>query len=592
MSAATTPRQNDFAGQIRNMLTELPGITLPTLVVVPFAISDTERQSLMKLEEVAGCLLVGEKSECLDERCGTLSRDGEWGFPGSDSRSVTYLGWSKAIRPLRLYQALRRKMFWIIALDLFGRWRRQSIPLWYLSYLKGRWQQGRLVSLRARDRLPFVMRNRGWMLAAEKGFRNIRPDPDGALEAGRILLVTGSLCAGGAERQVATTAVSLARSGHEVEVLSMYSGVPATEFYRELVESHVTIRTLTDFPSLLSRTADSQLKPHLDRLQQVDCRALLKLFPATLREEIVMMAASFMLLKPSVVHLWQDHTNLVGGVAALLAGAPRIILAGRNVAPHHFEYHRHYMRSVYRFLLRFPEVQMINNSAAGARSYAEWLSLPETRIGVVRNAVDTGFFKWSVEDVAALRNKWGVPDGSPLVGGVFRFSPEKDPLLWLDSIAIVSQKLPKARFVLLGEGEMQTKIEQRLCELGLSDRVRVAGLVRDMGNAMAAFDVLLLTSKNEGLPNVLIEAQLAGCPVVTTDVGGTAETLVPGVTGWVVSRREKQLLADAVCRTLVDKDWRERACALGQKNAKDNFSVERLLSDTLVVYARKNEDEP
>ena len=298
-----------------------------------------------------------------------------------------------------------------------------------------------------------------------------------------------------------------------------------------------------------------------------------------------MMAASFMLMKPSVVHLWQDHTNLVGGVAALLAGVPRIILAGRNVAPYHFEYHRRYMSSMYTFLLRFPNVRLINNSLAGARSYAEWLGLQKEQISVVRNAVDASAFKYSSAGTAALRNEWGVSDGCPLVGGVFRFSPEKDPLLWLDSIALVAAAIPETRFVLLGEGGLQTRIAERVHELGLSNRVRIVGLVKDMGTAMGAFDALLLTSKNEGLPNVLIEAQLAGCPVVTTDVGGSAETVLPGITGWVVLQREARLLADAVCRTLEDSVWRENARSAAREFAKNRFSVDRMLQDTLTVYA-------
>ena len=78
------------------------------------------------------------------------------------------------------------------------------------------------------------------------------------------------------------------------------------------------------------------------------------------------------------------------------------------------------------------------------------------------------------------------------------------------------------------------EVERQIDELGLADRVRLIKPISDLGLVYAAFDVVLLTSMVEGLPNMLIEAQAAGCPVVTTDVGGTREAIFEGVTGILV----------------------------------------------------------
>ena len=87
----------------------------------------------------------------------------------------------------------------------------------------------------------------------------------------------------------------------------------------------------------------------------------------------------------------------------------------------------------------------------------------------------------------------------------------------------------------------------RFCEAaereGISERLTLAGVTNDVLSAMSIMDVFLLSSFGEGLPNVLLEAQWAGTPVVVTDVGGAKEALDPGVTGWAIDTDVPQHLA-------------------------------------------------
>jgi glycosyltransferase involved in cell wall biosynthesis len=106
----------------------------------------------------------------------------------------------------------------------------------------------------------------------------------------------------------------------------------------------------------------------------------------------------------------------------------------------------------------------------------------------------------------------------------------------------------------------------------------------DVGLGYAALDVLLLTSSVEGLPNVLIEAQAAGRPVVATDVGGTREAIDDGRTGLIVAQRSAQRLAQAVLRILGDASFRERARTEGPSFAARQFGYERMLRETMELY--------
>ena len=95
-----------------------------------------------------------------------------------------------------------------------------------------------------------------------------------------------------------------------------------------------------------------------------------------------------------------------------------------------------------------------------------------------------------------------------------RFAAEKDPDLWLETAAVIAAARPDVRFVLAGYGEHADDVARKVQEFGVADRVILPGPTADVGLVYAAMDVLMMTSRFEGVPNVLIEAQAAGVPVV------------------------------------------------------------------------------
>lgn len=109
------------------------------------------------------------------------------------------------------------------------------------------------------------------------------------------------------------------------------------------------------------------------------------------------------------------------------------------------------------------------------------------------------------------------------------------------------------------------------------------GYERDAAAAIAAMDVFLLTSRAEGLPNVLIEAQGFGVPVVTTNAGGAAETLDEGRTGFAVPHCAERL-AQAVLRILGDAAWRQAVRTAAPRFVREQFSTVRMVDRTLDAY--------
>lgn len=123
----------------------------------------------------------------------------------------------------------------------------------------------------------------------------------------------------------------------------------------------------------------------------------------------------------------------------------------------------------------------------------------------------------------------------------------------------------------------------------MSGRILMPGHEKNAAAAIAAMDVFLLTSRVEGLPNVLVEAQALGVPVVTTNPGGVMETLVEGKTGLVVPPHSADLLADAVLKFLDDRSWCEAVRQAAPAFVREHFSLSRMMDLTLDAYFAQGE---
>jgi glycosyltransferase involved in cell wall biosynthesis len=243
------------------------------------------------------------------------------------------------------------------------------------------------------------------------------------------------------------------------------------------------------------------------------------------------------------------------------------------------------MRPGYRRLVRFSNVRLLNNSEAGARDYARWLRQRRRSITVIRNGIDiTEIRSPTPQDIAAYRRKVGLPPGSIVVGGIFRLGEEKRPILWAKIAAAVACKRSDVRFLVIGEGPLQTEVKTLAEREGFSDRLLMPGPETNSALPLALMTCLMLTSRVEGLPNVLLEAQAVGIPVVTSRVGGAPEATDHGLCGWVVDGDDPAPYVDRILAVLGDARWRTAAGRAGPALMLHRFGMDRMISETLEVY--------
>ena len=132
--------------------------------------------------------------------------------------------------------------------------------------------------------------------------------------------------------------------------------------------------------------------------------------------------------------------------------------------------------------------------------------------------------------------------------------PHKGQRHLIEAAALVVRKVPDARFVIAGEGELRPALERQIKEHRLEKHVLLAGFRPDVLSLHKAFDIFVMSSITEGLGTSLLDAMAAAKPIVATATGGIPEVVVDGVTGILVPPRDDAAMADAIVRLLKDAD--------------------------------------
>ena len=294
--------------------------------------------------------------------------------------------------------------------------------------------------------------------------------------------------------------------------------------------------------------------------------------------------------RPAIVHTHAAKGGTLGRTATLLAFAGR-----RPVLVHTFHGHS---------LTGYFSGRVAGVYTAVERALARWTDAlvavsPEVRDDLVRLGVAgpdrfvvvplgfdlSRFLSDSdrAERRAALRADWGLDADAEVITLVARLVPIKRVDRFLRVARLLAER-PRARFVIVGDGELREHLTASADAAELGDRLCWAGFRRDMPDVCFASDVVMLTSDNEGTPVSLIEAQAAAVPVVGTDVGGVRSAVRDGETGILAAPEDEPGLARAAAALLDDHELAARISAAGRRHAAASFAVERLVDDHDRLY--------
>ncbi|HUJ48235.1 MAG TPA: glycosyltransferase [Rhizomicrobium sp.] len=392
-----------------------------------------------------------------------------------------------------------------------------------------------------------------------------------------LVMIAHSLTAGGAERIVADTFRRL-RADARFDWVKLYlfnlSHDSNSDFYLPLTGLRAAE------PIVLDRNCELQKPFHF--------------LPPDLGKTAQAIYNQIACDKPDIVHASLEPLTLSAGFAALLAGVPRIVLHTHNMRPttlYRESTTAPRWRDCYRSLLSQHGVSLIGCAAASIADYADWIGLPDkTNLHVVYNGLNFDEFRPQNPDAAgALRDALNIPRDATVIGTAFKFRAEKRPHLWVDAARGVLDWRPDCRFIMFGDGPLLAETQAYIDRLGLAQHFTLPGLVADLHRWLPMLDLFLLCSSCEALPNVLLESQAAGVPVIAHHVGGIGETMIDGKTGVLVQEDSAAALSSAVLKAISDPFWRLRASKDGRAFVRKRFSPENMIENLSAILLHQDD---
>jgi glycosyltransferase involved in cell wall biosynthesis len=187
-------------------------------------------------------------------------------------------------------------------------------------------------------------------------------------------------------------------------------------------------------------------------------------------------------------------------------------------------------------------------------------------------------------DSTEPRIAWLEQSAGPTAICVASLLNKKGHVHLLEAFRRVRRRAPAARLLLVGEGPLRSALEKAAAGPDLDGAVYFAGYRADVAALLSRCDLFVLSSLEEGMPNALLEAMAAGIPSVVTDVGGNAEVIEEGITGYLVPASDPEALAGRITDLLLDPDLRRRQGEVARRRFESRFTLERMTSAYHALY--------
>ena len=288
-------------------------------------------------------------------------------------------------------------------------------------------------------------------------------------------------------------------------------------------------------------------------------------------------------LKPDVVQTWMNHSDLIGGIIARIAGIKNIfwgvhqtiLIKGKSKASTIM------IVKLNAFLSNLIPNKIIY-CAEKSREVHELIGFKKSKGVVIQNGYDINIFYQNDSLAKDFRDKLKIPQDAFIIGHVASYDPLKGQDTLIKSLSSLLKRKIKFIAILVGTNldHLNNDLVTSLKDNGLSDNVHLLGIRDDILSIMNAIDLFLLSSISEAFPNVLNEAMLCGTPCLTTNVGDAA--LIVDKTGWIVEPRDSTGMADACVHALNEKEknsehWKNRKESC-RKRIIENFSFEKMIN--------------
>jgi glycosyltransferase involved in cell wall biosynthesis len=283
-------------------------------------------------------------------------------------------------------------------------------------------------------------------------------------------------------------------------------------------------------------------------------------------------------LRPDVIHAHDSHAVAMAASALSMASIdplPPLVISRR------VDFH---IRKNALSRWKYNQVACFLCASDAIRQMLVGDGVTAERTVVVHDGVDVG--KVAAVPAASIHEAFWLPHHAPVVVNAAALVPHKGQRHLVEAAALVVKRMPDARFVIFGEGELKESLERQIASHALEKHVLLAGFRPDVLALCKSIDLFVMSSITEGLGSAVLDAMACGKAVVGTRAGGIPEAVIHGQTGLLVPPRDDAALADAIVRLLEDADLRARFGEAGLQRVTEQFSAEKMVRGVLRVYER------
>ena len=285
--------------------------------------------------------------------------------------------------------------------------------------------------------------------------------------------------------------------------------------------------------------------------------------------------------RPHILHSYLFHANFIGRIAGKFCGIPIIISSVRTQEKE--QWHHLYLNMFTQWMAD----RQICVSREVEKFVQRRAKVPACKLLTIHNGLDLKDFDFlKNKSSEAKKKELSLTQFNSVVGTVGHLTEAKGIMYLLKAFSLVLKDAPRSCLLIVGEGKLRELLSELADRLKISAQVKFLGLREDALEIMRVMDIFVLSSLWEGFPNVILEAQALGKPVVTTWVGGCREIIKDGENGFLVPPGDPWSLYQSIKILLEKPSLRETFGQRGRELVKKKFTLRRMVSSTENLYRR------
>ncbi|MHC9541899.1 MAG: glycosyltransferase [Vulcanimicrobiota bacterium] len=374
---------------------------------------------------------------------------------------------------------------------------------------------------------------------------------------------------------------TLGRGGAEGQLLELIERLDRERFYPSLV-------VLRKEGGHLARLEESGIPCHFLHFRGV----ITTFYPPYLwkaLKSVISLIRTLEKERPHIVHGYLFVSYVAAVFFGRCAGVPLIITSRRSLATSKTRRWTIIHRIV-EILANMETDVIIANSHAVKDDTVKREHVSPDRVEVIYNGVDLRRYSGNKEAASRLREQMGINAAAPVIGVVANLIPYKNHRLMLRALVPVAEDFPSVRLLLVGrDSGIGGALREYSRSLGVEGHVIFLGECKDIPAVLSLMDISVLTSREEGFPNAILESMAAGLAVVATAVGGSREAVADRETGFLVPSDDYEAVAKRVKQLLEDPGKRRAMGERGRAVAAERFSLEAMVEKTEKLYGDRLE---